>query len=182
MITTKDTGIEAETLGLTKGQSKIVFDAYDWAYNGNRKKYCPHHAISANEETGNLELDLSAVALSFEMSLLDFIATIGKPYFEGRFTGLEIIDAGVFSVKEQLLYGIEPFEFTGVLICYQLDDTGERVKGVNDIEITVKWNTSMTKTSDYRLIEDLIFDLGKPDFTIEMLNKHIAKIGFGANQ
>lgn len=169
--------VEAETLELTEAQSAIVHSAYDDAYNGDRTTYNPHYAVSANESSNKLKLNLSSVPLTFSMTFPEFMHVIAKPIFEGRFEGLEILGAGIKPINEKLLLGEEIDQLEAVVVCYQLNDEGKRNDNAHDIEITVNWHSSMTKTSDYRLIEKLLFDMGEVKFSAEHLNKSLALIG-----
>lgn len=168
--------IEAQTLGLNEAQSEIVLSAYDDAYNGDRAAYCPHYAVSANETNNKLKFDLKSVPLTFSMDYLEFIHVVAKPNFEELFEGLEFFDVGIRSIKETLLLDKEVDQLEAVIICYQLNDEGERIENAHDIEINVSWHASMTETSDYRLIEKLFFDMVDINFSAEDLNQSLALI------
>lgn len=169
--------IEAETLGLSKKQSEIVLAAYDKAYNGDRTGYCPHYVVSANEANNKLRFDLKAAPITFSMTFPEFIHVVAKPTFEGQLEGLEIFGAGIMCIQEKLLLGEEIDQLDAVVVCYQLNENGERIENTHDVEINVNWHSSMTKTSDYRLIEKLFYDLGEADFSTEDLNQSLELIG-----
>jgi len=166
--------IEAQTLGLNKAQSEIVLSAYDDAYNGDRTAFCPHYAMSANDTNKKLKFDLTSVPLTFSMDFHEFIHVVAKPNLEGLFEGLEFFDVGIRSIKETLLLDEEIDQLEAVVICYQLNNEGERIENANDIEINVSWHASMTETSDYRLIEKLFFDMVDINFSAEDLNQSLA--------
>jgi hypothetical protein len=169
--------IEAQTLGLTEAQSEIVMSAYDDANNGDRTKYYPHYVMSANESTNKLRLDLRAAAITFTMDFQEYMHLIARPVFEGRIEGLEIYEAGIVSVQEKVLLGEEIDQLEAGVTCYQLNDDGKRIEHAHDIEIMVNWHSSMTKTSDYRIIENLFHDMNEVDFSADKLNEALAVIG-----
>jgi len=169
--------IEAQTLGLSEAQSEIVKSAYDDANNGDRTKYYPHYVMSANESTNKLKLDLRAAAITFTMDFQEFMHVIARPVFEDRLEGLEILGAGIVSVQEKILLGKDIDQLEAGVTCYQLNDDGERIEQAHDIEIIVHWHSSMTKTSDYRLIENLFHDMNEVNFSADKLNEALAVIG-----
>jgi len=169
--------IEAQTLGLSEAQSEIVKSAYDDANNGDRTKYYPHYVMSANESTNKLKLDLRAAAITFTMDFQEFMHVIARPVFEDRLEGLEILGAGIVSVQEKILLGKDIDQLEAGVTCYQLNDDGERIEHAHDIEIIVHWHSSMTKTSDYRLIENLFHDMNEVNFSADKLNEALAVIG-----
>jgi len=164
------------------GSSETLLSAYDEAYNEDRSKHVPHYALSTNPLTSNLKLDLSAVPLVFTLQLPEFVFAIAKPILEDRFEGLQIFDAGIVCTPENGLHGETINTLTAGITCYQLDEEGKIIEGAHDIEIMVDWHSSMTTTSNFKLIEKLIYDLPDPDFSLEALNESIAKIGLGASQ
>ncbi|MDX2370854.1 MAG: hypothetical protein QNK36_21040 [Colwellia sp.] len=169
--------VEAEPLELTEAQYEIVMSAYDNAYNDDRSETCPHYAMSANESNNKLRLDLRAVPLTLHMTFPEFIHVIAKPIFEGRFEGLEILTAHTNYDDRPLLLGEEIDELITVVTCYQLNDDGERIDDAHDIEIKVHWDSVMTETSNFRLVEKLFYDMSKVDFSAEHLNESLALIG-----
>lgn len=167
-----------QTFGLTDSQSEIVLSKYAEAYKG--KYYCPHYTISADEITKKLKLDLRAAPLVFTWSFDEAISLFSLNKVQGHFEGFEFREYyGIQEVNNQpaSMPVTKPIEsIKGAFLMYQVDENGDPIDGMHDIEIMVTWNTQMTRTQDYLLIEALFERLSETDFSLEELEQRLAEI------
>tara|TARA_R110001599_G_scaffold235453_1_gene434667 strand:- start:17325 stop:17891 length:567 start_codon:yes stop_codon:yes gene_type:complete len=161
-------------LDLTDAQEAIIEAA--------RKETCEdfdHYTFSANESTGLLEIDVVAAPIVWEWSFTEFISDFLTNKLKGHFKNIDVnMFYGTQNVNGLPSYqNMAPIESSKVVfLMYQLDEIGEVQDEAHDIELIVHWHKSMTKTNDYKLIEQLFERLAELDFTLEELEQRLAQI------
>lgn len=166
-----------QTIGLTDGQAALVNAAHKEAYKD--ETFCPHYTFSANESTNSLELDVAAAPLVWQWSLTEFISVFMRNKLKGHFKDIDVVMFhGTETINGLPSYqNLSPIKsMKGAFLLYQLDEQGEVISDAHDIELSVYWHKSMTKTDDCQLIEQLFERVAEPDFTLEELEKFQALI------
>ncbi|AMJ93615.1 hypothetical protein AVL56_04390 [Alteromonas stellipolaris] len=158
-------------------QSEAAYEAMVSIVGEPLRQILEPYWLTANPDTNKLRLKLSSAPISLEMTFWEWIALILEPQLNGEFEGLQIIDTYFQGQKLYDLSHLDSAKLTSIVLCYQLDEDGERIEGANDLEISVYWHKDMTQTNDVLLIEKLFTDMVKRDFTIEHLDHYLALIG-----
>jgi len=138
-----------------------------------------HYTFSANVSTGSLEIDVSAAALVWDWSFTEFINAFMTKKLQGHFKNVDVVMFhGTQNVNGLPSYqNVAPIESSKVAyLMYQLDEQGEVRSDAHDIELLVHWHKSMTKTNDYKLIEQLFERVAEPDFTLKEFEQRLAEI------
>ena len=164
--------ISPQTIGLTDGQASLVIAAHKAAYKD--ETFCPHYTFSANESTNSLELDVAAAPLVWQWSITEFINVFMRNKLKGHFKKIDVVMFhGTETVNDVPSYqNLSPIEsMKSTFLLYQLDEQGEVINDAHDIELSVYWHKSMTKTDDCQLIEQLFERVAEPDFTLEELEQ-----------
>jgi len=133
--------------------------------------------LEANPETKKLKFELTAAPLCISVGFWDWLLLVIKPMLKGKFEGLKLIDVGFqYPVKNDMYRQDSPC-LTIIMICYQLDSTNKIIEHAHDVEISINWHKSLTKTNDAILIEKLFSDMCEIDFSIEQLDHYLTLLG-----